>query len=54
MPEVSLIIPTYNREHALWRAIQSVLRQTFKDLELVIVDDCSTDNTRSLIESFED
>lgn len=42
---ISVIIPTYNRCALLFRAIESVLNQTYKDWELVIVDDGSTDNT---------
>jgi glycosyltransferase involved in cell wall biosynthesis len=52
MPTVSIIIPTYNREHVLGRAVQSVLAQTYQDFELIIVDDGSTDNTEKLVKSF--
>lgn len=48
----SVIIPSYNREHILPKAIDSVLQQTFADFELIIVDNGSTDNTRQLIESY--
>ncbi|HEY0196826.1 MAG TPA: glycosyltransferase, partial [Methanobacterium sp.] len=46
---VSVIMPTYNREGVIGRAIDSVLNQTFSNFELIIVDDGSTDNTKSLI-----
>ncbi len=49
---VSIIIPTYNRVSLLSRAIKSVLSQTFKDFELIIVDDGSTDNTKDMVEGF--
>jgi len=53
MPKVSIIIPTYNRAYLLPRTIKSVLNQTFKDFELIIVDDGSLDNTREVVEEFQ-
>lgn len=54
MPEVSVILPTYNRAKTLPRAVQSVLNQTFNDFELIIVDDGSIDNTGEIVRNFED
>lgn len=54
MPEVSVIIPTYNRCELLKRAIRSVLEQTFNDYEIIIIDDCSTDNTKQVVQDFND
>lgn len=51
-PVVSVITPTFNRAAFLPQAIESVLGQTFADLELLIIDDGSTDNTRQLVESY--
>lgn len=51
---VSVIIPTYNRSDLIKETINSVLNQTHKNFELIIVDDGSTDNTKTVIESFKD
>jgi endo-1,4-beta-xylanase len=48
-PKFSVVIPTYNRCIVLQKAIDSVLVQTFKDFELIIVDDGSTDNTKAFV-----
>ena len=50
----TVVIPTHNRSNLLKRAVISVLDQTFKDFELIIVDDHSTDDTHSVINSFSD
>lgn len=52
-PRVSIIIPTYNGEKFVSKTIKSVLQQTFKDFELIIVDDCSSDNTVSIIKEWQ-
>ena len=51
---VSVIIPTYNREKLIKRSIESVLAQTYADLECIVVDDGSTDNTQSVVEAIPD
>jgi glycosyltransferase involved in cell wall biosynthesis len=43
---ISVIVPTYNRAQLLTRAIQSILAQTYSDLEVIVVDDASTDDTQ--------
>ncbi len=50
----SVIVPTYNRENFLTTALKSVLDQTFKDFEVIIVDDGSTDRTKAIIRGIED
>jgi glycosyltransferase involved in cell wall biosynthesis len=49
MPFFSVVIPTYNRAKLVSRAIDSVLNQTYHDLELIVIDDGSTDNTREAL-----
>jgi glycosyltransferase involved in cell wall biosynthesis len=53
-PRVSVIIPTYNRERYLSASINSVLSQTLRDLEVIVVDDGSTDATAALVETIAD
>jgi len=50
---ISVIIPTYNRAAVLQRAIESVINQTYKDWELIIVDDGGNDNTKELVGDFQ-
>ncbi len=52
-PEVSVIIPTFNRGWILKEAIDSVLAQDYKDFELIVVDDGSTDNTGQILDSYD-
>jgi len=51
---ISVILPTYNRAHVLQRSIQSVLVQSYTNFELIVIDDGSTDNTRAIVDSFQD
>ncbi|HWG66238.1 MAG TPA: glycosyltransferase family 2 protein, partial [Rhodanobacteraceae bacterium] len=54
MPEVSIVLSTYNRLPLLRRSVDSVIAQTFRDWELIVVDDGSTDDTREYLEAIED
>ncbi len=53
-PLVSVILPTFNRAHTLTRAIQSVLNQSYRNIELLVVDDASTDNTAEVVAAISD
>lgn len=53
-PTVSIVLPTYNRETLIGRSIRSVLNQTYRDFELIVVDDGSTDATLGEVSRFHD
>ena len=52
--KISVIIPTYNRGKIIGNSIKSVLNQTFKNLEIIVVDDGSKDNTKEIVDKFKD
>jgi glycosyltransferase involved in cell wall biosynthesis len=54
MPRVSVLMPVYNGDKYLRETIDSVLNQTYKDFEFIVIDDGSTDNSLKIIESFDD
>ena len=51
---VSIIMPSYNTAEFIGASIESVLNQTYTNWELIIVDDCSNDNTESVVNAFTD
>ena len=53
-PKVSIVIPTYNQADFLPKAIQSALNQTYRDWEMIIVDDGSTDNTEEIVKGYKE
>ena len=50
--KISVLMPAFNAEMFLREAVDSILNQTFGDFEFVIVDDCSTDATRQILEEY--
>ncbi len=53
-PFFSVVIPTYNRASFIDKAVRSVVNQTFKDWELIVIDDASEDCTLQVLEQFDD
>ena len=53
-PLVSVIIPTYNRPDYLKQAIESAVKQTYRNLEIIVSDNCSKKSPESLVEEFGD
>jgi len=51
-PKISVLMPAYNAEKYIAEAIKSILNQTFKNFEFIIIDDCSTDGTHSIIQKY--
>lgn len=54
MPKVSIIMPVYNSEKYVGEAISSILEQTYKDFELIVIDDCCKDRSAEIIKQFKD
>jgi glycosyltransferase involved in cell wall biosynthesis len=54
MPKISVIMPTYNAEKYLREAMDSILAQSFKDFELIVINDCSADGTEQIVLSYQD
>lgn len=54
MAEISVLMPVFNAEATLREAIDSILSQTFNDFEFIIIDDCSTDKSLEIIQSYKD
>lgn len=54
MPKVTVIIPCYNRDNFIQKTVDSVLNQTYFNIEIVVVDDGSTDSTRQILDSYGD
>lgn len=52
MPKVSVIVPNYNHANYLRQRIDSILNQTFQDFELILLDDCSTDNSVEILNEY--
>ena len=51
-PKVSVIVPNYNHASYLPQRLDSILTQTYQDFELIILDDCSSDHSRKIIEKY--
>ncbi len=52
IPAVSVIIPMYNAEKFIGACLESIFAQSFKDFEVIIVDNCSTDNSVEIVENY--
>ncbi len=53
MPLVTIIIPVYNTEKFLKNCLESVVNQTYKNIEIIVIDDASTDQSNKIIKNFE-
>ncbi len=52
MPKITIVLPTYNGQQYIRKSIESIINQTFKDWELIIVNDCSVDDTSTIINKY--
>src|SRR5687767_9524988 len=51
-PSISILLPTFNGEHYLAEQLDSIFGQTFRDFELLVIDDGSTDHTRAILADY--
>ena len=54
LPDISVIVAMYNAGNFIEECLQSLLNQTLKNIEVIVVDDCSTDNSVSVVKKFSD
>ena len=50
--KITVVIPTYNKAAYISQTIESVLRQTYQDFEIIIIDDCSKDDTEVVVQKY--
>ncbi len=53
IPKISVIIPMYNAEKYISQCLQSLLNQSFQEFEVIVVDDCSTDNSLDVVKNIQ-
>ncbi|EKN7390205.1 glycosyltransferase family 2 protein [Campylobacter lari] len=53
MSQISIILPTYNVEKYIARALESCINQTFKDIEIIVVDDCGSDKSIDIAKEYD-
>ncbi|BEK33830.1 hypothetical protein B11447_12720 [Campylobacter jejuni] len=52
MPKISIILPTFNVEKYITKALESCINQTFKDIEIIVVDDCGSDKSIDIAKEY--
>lgn len=50
-PNISVIVTNYNQDHCIYKCLRSIQNQSIKNLEIIVIDDCSLDNSTEIIES---